>query len=99
MRHHTLAISLNHMVAAFLSAWGTDTGGNYNRSGCDPPPSYLSKLAGGGSGRGGGGFSGRVGGGGIGSPRGGPKGGGAARDPLLPHAYLKGVCVSGGMGV
>ena len=28
-----------------------------------------------------------------------PRGGGAARDPLHPHAYLKGVCVSGGMRV
>ena len=24
---------------------------------------------------------------------------GAARDPLLPHAYPKGVCMFGGMGV
>ena len=43
----------------------------------------------------------REGGGGIGSwtRGGGPKGGGGVRNPLLPHAYLKGVCVSGGMGV
>ena len=35
---------------------GGGGGGNYNRSGCDPTPSYLSKLAGGGvSGRSGGG--------------------------------------------
>ena len=42
-----------------------------------------------------------AGGGGIGSSTGGggSKEGGAARDPLLPHAYLKGVCVFGGMGV
>ena len=26
-------------------------------------------------------------------------GGGAARDPLLTHACIKGVCVSAGMGV
>ena len=25
------------------------------------------------------------------------RGGGAARDPLLPHAYLQGGCVSGGL--
>ena len=49
------------------------------------PPSYLSKLAeGGGLGQGGGGVGGywQLG-----------RGAGAARDPLLPHAYLKGVCV------
>ena len=39
-------------------------GGNYNRSGCDPAPSYLSKLAGGGGGSWGGG-GGRAGGGGY----------------------------------
>ena len=33
-------------------------------------------------------------------PRGGvPKVGGPARDPVLPHAYLQGGCVSGGLGV
>ena len=60
-----------------------------------PPLSCLSKLAGrgGGSMGGGGGIGGRVGGG-IGSLAG---GGGGARNPLLSHAYLKGV--SGGMGV
>ena len=57
-----------------------------------PPPSYLSKLAGGGAvGAGGGGR--REDRGGIGSLAGGA---GAARNPLLSHAYLKGV--SGGMG-
>ena len=57
------------------------------------PSSYLSKL-GGGVGAGGAGVGGRGGGGLAAQP-----GGGAARNPLLPHAYLKGVCVSGGMGV
>ena len=57
------------------------------------PPRYRSKLAGGGGGLGRGG--GRQEGGGIGSLAGG--GGVAARNPLLSHAYLKGV--SGGMGV
>ena len=47
---------------------GGHGGGNYNRSGCNPPPSYLSKLAG-------------VGGGVLAAW----PGGGAARDPLLPH--------------
>ena len=32
-------------------------------------------------------------------PGGGSQGRGPVRDPLLPHAYLKGGCVSGGMGV
>ena len=58
------------------------------------PPSYLPKLAGGQLGWGG--VGGRLGGG-VNWQLGG--GGGAARDPLLPHAYLKGVCVSRGMGV
>ena len=62
------------------------------------PPSHLPKLAGGGGG------GGAVGAGrGVGRRVGGrvlaAQGGGAARDPLLPHAYLKGVCVYGGMGV
>ena len=48
----------------------------------------------------GGGGAGGGGVGGIGSSAGGvPRGEGAARDLLLPHAYLKGVCVFGGMGV
>ena len=55
------------------------------------PPSYLSKLAGGGGG-------GLAGGGGGGYWQLG-RGGGAGPEPLLPHAYLKGGCVSGGMGV
>ena len=57
-------------------------------------PSYLSKLAGWGGGRreGGGGVSGRVGG----VLAAWPGGGGGARNPLLSHAYLKGVF--GGMG-
>ena len=59
-----------------------------------PPPSYLSKLAGGGGGVGAGGGS--VGGWGRGVLAA-WRGGGAARNPLLSHAYLKGV--SGGMGV
>ena len=41
------------------------------------------------------------GGGGSAAARGGgvPKVGGPERDPLLPHAYLQGGCVSGGLGV
>ena len=66
------------------------TGGNYNRSRCDPPPSYLSKLGGGGSFGGGRVLTVRVGG--V------PKGGGAARNPLQPHAYVEGGRMSGGMG-
>ena len=44
---------------------------------------------------------GRLGGVGGGFRLGGgvPKVGGLARDPLLPHAYLLGGCVSGGWGV
>ena len=46
------------------------------------------------AGGGGGGWSaGWWGGGDIGSSA----GGGGARDPLLPHAYLKGVCMFGDM--
>ena len=41
----------------------------------------------------GGGIGGSAGGGGV------PKVGGPVRDPLLPHAYLQGGCVSGGLGV
>ena len=73
-------------------------GGRGTTTGPDatPPPSYLQKLAG--RAVGAGMVGGRMGGGGgIGSSAGG--GGGAARHPLLPHAYLKGVCVCGGMGV
>ena len=55
------------------------------------PPQLSSKTCGGG------GVGGRVGGGGVNWQLG--RGGGAARDPLLPHAYLKGVCVSGGIEV
>ena len=52
-----------------------------------PPPASCKKLAGGGSAGGwGGGLAAWPGG-----------GGGAARNPLLSHAYLKGV--AGGMGV
>ena len=58
------------------------------------PASYLSKLAGGG----GGGVGAKDAGGGGGGLAARP-GGGFARNPLLPHAYLKGVCVSGDMGV
>ena len=62
--------------------WATTTGLD-----ATPLPSYLSKLAGGGGGSwGGGGGYWQLGG-----------GGGAAHNPLLSHAYLKGV--SGGMGV
>ena len=57
--------------------------------------------------RGGGGQGVDVGGGRLGGVGGGfrpggvgvPKVGGLARDPLLPHAYLLGGCVSGGWGV
>ena len=52
------------------------------------PPQVSVKTCGGRGAvgaRGGGGVGGRVGGGGIGSS--------AARNLLLPHAYLKGVCV------
>ena len=77
-------------------------GDDYNRSGCDtPPPSYLSKLWGGGEleGLGGGGRLEGVGGGGGRPGGGGSQSGGATRDPLLPHAYLQGGCVSGaGLG-
>ena len=61
--------------AKWLMCWAR--GGNYNRSRCDPRPSYLSKLAGGGGG-------GSWGGGVLAAQ----PGGGAACDPLLPHAYL-----------
>ena len=61
------------------------------------PLSHLSKLGGRRGGRGS--WGGRVGEG-IGGTAGGvPKrGGGAARDQLLPHVCLEGGCVSGGMG-
>ena len=55
------------------------------------PPSYLSKLVGGGGVGAGGGSAGGRGYWQLG------RGGGAARNPLLSHAYLKGV--SAGMGV
>ena len=58
------------------------------------PPAIGQNLRGGGGGGGGG--VGSAGGWGRGYWQLG-RGGGAARDPLLPHAYLKGV--SGGMGV
>ena len=54
----------------------------------------------------GGGWAGSLGGSAGGCKGGGgsaagvvPKVGGPARDPLLPHAYLLGGCVSGGLGV
>ena len=59
------------------------------------PPAICQNLRGGGSWGGGGGVGGRAGEGGVLAAQ---PGGGAARDPLLPHAYLKGVCVSGGGG-
>ena len=55
-----------------------------------PPPDICQNLRGGAVGEGGGGFGGRVGGGGYWQLG---QGGGPARNPLLPHAYLKGVCV------
>ena len=64
-------------------------GGNYNRSGCDPPPSYLSKLAGGGElGRGGGRREG--GGGGYWQLS---WGGGGLRDTHYYHMHTSRVCV------
>ena len=90
-----------HVAAGLTRNAAVATGGRGATSGLGPggmtttgpdatsPPSYLSKLAGGGGGR----REGR--GGGIGSSA----EGGAARNLLLPHAYLKGVGVSGGMGV
>ena len=77
---------------------GMPRGGDYNWSGCNtPPPSYLSKLWGGGvSWRvwGGGGVQRRVWGGGSAVGGGVPKVGGPTRDPLLPHAYSRGdVCL------
>ena len=89
----TQPLSCNGRVYSLNCACGP---GGVTKTGPDatPPPSHLSKLAGG---EGGGGQLGREGGGGgIGSSA---RGGGAAHNPLLPHAYLKGVCVSGGMGV
>ena len=67
-----------------------------------PPPqlSICQNLQGGEGTVGAGGESRRERGGGGGRGIGSSAGeGGAARNPLLPHAYLKGVCVSGGMGV
>ena len=58
------------------------------------PPAICQNL------RGGGGLAQGLGGWGGGSAvGGGPKVGGPARDPLLPHAYLQGGCVSRGLGV
>ena len=83
--------------------WGGGGGATTICPDATHPPSYVSKLAGGrgevGTGVGGwrdGGWGGywQLGGGVV--PKG---GGGAACDPLLPHAYLKWECVSGGMGV
>ena len=76
---------------------GCNTGGQLQSVLMRPTPQLSVKTCRGGGGR-------REGGGGIGSSAGGggggvPRGVGAARDPLLPHAYLKGVCVFGGMGV
>ena len=71
------------------------TGGQLQSVLMRPTPHLSVKTCGGGGG-GGGSWSGW----GIGSSAGGgSQEGGGARDPLLPHAYLKGVCVSGGMGV
>ena len=65
------------------------------------PPQLSVKTRGGGGGRGW--IWGGVGWGAVGGgfrPGGGvPKVGGLARDPILPHAYLLGGCVSGGWGV
>ena len=72
------------------------TGGNYNRSRCDPTPRYLSKLATGGGQLGrGGGVSGRVGGGGggIGSSAGGVPRGGGLRTTHYYHTHTSRVCV------
>ena len=59
------------------------------------PPAICQNSGGGGP------WEGVAGGGGmVVRPGGGvPKVGGAAHDPLLPHAYLQGGCVSGGLGV
>ena len=88
------------------SWWGLvlTTGGRLQPVLMRHPPSYRSKLGGGG---GGGGWGGQLGGGlgwrvlgGV-RPRGGgiPKVGGPTRDPQQPHAYLQGGCVSGaGLG-
>ena len=65
-------------------AWPCSRGGGGTTNGPDVTPTQLSVKT-----CGGGGF------GGIGSS---PGGGGSARNPRLPHAYLKGVCVSGDMG-
>ena len=80
----------HHTMAATRGA--TTTGPD-----ATPPPAICQHLRGGGGGSWdwGGGVGVRLGGGLIGSSA----GGGAVRDPLLPHAYLKGVCVSRGMGV
>ena len=65
------------------------------------PPAICQNLRGGGQLEQGGSAAGWGGGGTLAARRGGgPKRGGeAARDLLLSHAYLKGVCVFGGMGV
>ena len=66
-----------------------------------PTPQLSVKTCRGGAVGGGGGLAGGWGGGVLGSLAGGGvrKGGWSARDPILPHAYLKGGCGSGGMGV
>ena len=84
----------SHVTAGRLNGSPPPPGGRLQPVLMRHPPSYLSKLGGGvdlgGGGRLGGSRGGiSAGGGGV------PKVGGLARDPLLPHAYLLGGCVSG----
>ena len=64
-------------------------GGNYNRSGCDPPPSYLSELAGSAGGRGVGGIGSSAGARGCARP---------TTTTCIPLGCVC-VCVFGAMGV